>query len=180
MSVPIKIQAGGVFDPAEAIASALVFWRNEDSQPHAPFGLEVAAGGTSNAIQPDSTTAQPMGLPLPKSVSYKCTLHGEIGTIALYNDFRVLVTNPSAGTSPANPVVVVSGGKSPYTMAAFDVVVNGQPGAVQLAEIAGPNAGISATILNPPAGTFTVTFNLNAADQLGNNLDQAPVTITVP
>ena len=59
MSVQIKIQPGGAFDPADVLASDLVFWLNDDSQAHAPFGIEVAAGQPSNPIQPDSTTPQP-------------------------------------------------------------------------------------------------------------------------
>jgi hypothetical protein len=175
MSVRIVIRANGAFDEAHALSSDLVFWTNEDTQPHAPFGLNVEPDERSSGMQPDPT-AQP--IVQPRQLDYTCTIHGEPGVLFLYNDFKV--KSPVAITA-TTPVPVVTGGRAPYTMSASDVaIVPASEGfSLDLAETtSGTNAGISAVLNNAPTTPFTVTFNISAKDSLDNELDRQPVTIS--
>lgn len=181
MSVRIVIRQNGDFEEAHALSSDLVFWKNDDTAypSHSPFGLKVATGGTSNAIQPDSTV-QPIAQ--PRDLTYTCTEHGEQGLLHLYNDFKTV--NPTVN-SPASrtQMAVVTGGRSPYTMSAADAVISPATPGFSLALIETPpggpaNTGISAVLTNVPAGAFTVTFTLKAGDSLDNELFQV-ITIKV-
>jgi len=171
MSVRIVIKAGGDFEDAQALVSDLVFWKNDDSKPHTPCGLNVDPGETSSALQPIGTGTNPF--------SYKCTKHDdEIGFIFLYNDFVTTNKTVTTPTPPTDPIPVATGGKSPYTMSAAEITPSGVSVTLVETSPAGSNAGISAILGNPPSGFFIVTFNLTAADSLGNNIDQQTVTIT--
>jgi hypothetical protein len=182
MSVRIVIRQNGVFDETHALVSDLVFWLNEDTSypSHSPFGLKVASGGNSNAIQPD-TTKQPIAQ--PKKLEYRCTEHPtETGVLNLYNDFKA-VSPTVKSPAPRDQVGVATGGRSPYTMSAADVTITPATPGFSLALIETPpggpaNAGITAVLTNVPAGAFTVTFTLTANDSLDNEIVQI-ITITV-
>jgi len=183
MSVRIIIRQNGVFDETHALASDLVFWRNDDTAypSHAPFGLKVNSGANTSAIQPDPTK-QP--IVQPKRLEYHCTEHpNETGILNLYNDFKAV--NPTIKSpAPRDQMGVVTGGRAPYTMSAADVTINPATPGFSLALIETPpppnqpNLGISAVLTNAPTGPFTVTFTLKANDSLDNEVNQI-ITITV-
>ena len=176
MSIRINIRKNGVVafdpDPAEIAFSDVVFWFNDDSEPHTPMGIDVQPQATSSSVQPVPTgSAAPLPTPLPQSLKYECALHGETGTIAIYNDFVVIVS-PLSVTKPATTVQVATGGKPPYVISP-----SGEPSIALVATAQSPtaDAGINAVLTDPPA---TVTFRLSATDALGNNVDQ-DVTINI-
>ena len=171
MAVRVLIEQGGNFVEVNALASDLVFWKNDDTTfpSHSPFGLKVNSGGVSDAIQPQS---QP--ITKPTVLNYKCTEHGETGVLNLYNDFvAVAAPKVTGGTAP-----VAKGGCPPYTMSAADVAIQPPTPEFSLGLAEGSPAGINAILTNPPAN-FTVTFTLSANDSLGNEISQQPITITV-
>jgi hypothetical protein len=174
VAIRINIRREGdvVIEPAEVTFSDVVFWFNGDTEPHAPMGIDVQPQATSSSVQPVPTgSAAPLPVPLPQSFSYQCALHGESGTIAIYNDF-VPIVSPLSVTKPATTVQVATGGKPPYVIAP-----SGEPSVtlVEAPQSTTADAGINAVLTNPPA---TVTFRLSATDALGNSVDQ-DVTINV-
>lgn len=107
MAVQILIHREGgkvVFDsPQNAQQSDLVFWRNDDSQPHYPVpgctNLKVAPRQTTQSSPyqgfPDTTSE------LPLTVSYICALHsGESGTMVISADTPA---TPPAGAPAIDP-----------------------------------------------------------------------------
>ena len=171
MSKQITIGPGGVFSQIEVEQSDDVFWTNNDSSPHWPvpwcYGLRVDPGKPSNAFQ-----AVPGGT-LPQKLIYQDALSSQSGVMMVYADFA-MVPGPYAATAGQNSSIpLTSGGKSSYNTSASTKV----PSWITFAEPT-PNSssGFNAVVTNPPAGS--VTFNLNATDGLGYNIQQQ-VTITV-
>lgn len=171
MSKQITIGSGGVFAPIEVEQSDDVFWSNNDSKPHWPvpwcYGLRVDPGKPSNAFQ-----AVPGGT-LPQKLVYQDALSNQTGVMWVYADFA-LAPGPFAGTAGKNSSVqVMVGGRSKYDASAS----TGVPSWITWAEATpDSSSGYNAVLTNPPPGS--VTFNLNAIDGLGHNIQQT-VTITV-
>ncbi|MBZ5622543.1 MAG: putative Ig domain-containing protein [Acidobacteriia bacterium] len=171
MSKQITIRPGGAFDQIEVEQSDDVFWSNNDSNPHWPvpwcYGLRVDPGKPSNSFQ-----AVPGGT-LPQKLIYQDALSNQSGVMMVYADFAPQ-SGPFAGTAGQNSSIsMTSGGKSPYNTSASA----GVPSWITFAESTpGNSSGFNAVLTNPPAGS--VTFNLNATDGLGYNIQQ-PITITV-
>jgi len=171
MSKQITIGSGGVFAQVEVEQSDDVFWSNNDSKPHWPvpwcYGLRVDPGKPSNLFQ-----AIPGGT-LPQQLVYQDALSNQSGVMMVYADFAPQ-GGPFASTAGQNSSIpVTSGGKSPYNTSAS----TGVPSWITFAEpTPDSSSGFNAVLTNPPAGS--VTFNLNATDGLGYNIQQQ-ITITV-
>ena len=107
MAVQIAIHREGgtvVFDsPQGAQQSDLLFWLNNDSEPHYPIpgcgSLRVGPGKTTSAAPyqgfPDTTSL------LPLTIQYTCALHaGESGTVTISADSA---GSPVAGSAAIDP-----------------------------------------------------------------------------
>jgi hypothetical protein len=169
MSKQITIGPGGAFSQIEVEQSDDVFWSNNDSKPHWPvpwcYGLRVDPGKPSNAFQ-----AVPGGT-LPQQLIYQDALSNQTGVMMVYADFAPVAPPPSgsfAATAGQNSSIpVTSGGKSKYKTSAS----TGVPAWITFAEpTPDSSSGFNAVLTNPPAGS--VTFNLNATDSLGYNIQQ--------
>jgi hypothetical protein len=171
MSIEITIGLGGSFAQIEVEQSDDVFWNNQDSNPHWPvpwcYGLKVAPQQSSNAFQ-----AVPGGT-LPQKLIYQDALSAQSGVMWVYADFQMASSPYTATAGPSASIPITTGGKSPYDTAKS----TGVPSWISFAESTpDSSAGFNAVLTNPPPGS--VTFNLNATDGLGKNIQQQ-VTITV-
>lgn len=109
MSVKIVIQSGGVFENPTAQQSDLVFWFNDDTQPHYPIpgcsGLRVAPGATTPKYQPAPAPS------IPLTIDYSCALHpAEKAQLTVNPDASGAVTGSPAGTT--NREIAIDAGGS--------------------------------------------------------------------
>ena len=108
MSVKIVINSGGVFENPTAQQSDLVFWFNDDTQPHYPVpgctGLRVAPGATTPKYQPAPVPT------IPVTIDYTCALHpSETGQLTVNPDSTGPVTGTPAGNTNRE-IAIDSGG----------------------------------------------------------------------
>lgn len=118
MSVQIIIGKGGAFPiTTTAFQRDLVFWLNDDTQPHYPVpgcsklspndgSLQVAPGGTTPAIQPTASPA------LPTTITYGCAIAGhesESGAITVTPDGGSPTSGTAAG-SRTKTIAISAGG----------------------------------------------------------------------
>ncbi len=108
MSVKIVIGSGGVFENPTAQQSDLVFWFNDDTQPHYPIpgcaGLRVAPEATTPRYQPAPAPT------IPVTIEYSCALHkSEKGQLTVNPDPTGAVTGTPAGDSN-HEIAIGSGG----------------------------------------------------------------------
>jgi hypothetical protein len=202
-NVAIHIRRSGgraTFDTIDVAQGDTVYWVNDDTQTHWPVpncsGLRVNPGQSSNSVQlatanaPRSAFANPAlpiagPPPLPMPVIYGCALPGheaESGTINVYDNLSAFpATPPDTTPTPAIvtqvgiPVVIVTGGKSPYTVAQDPAHPQ-----LTLSEMLpeGSSNGVAVTLNQPATGTVTVDLQVNVTDGLGKKLNQQlPVTI---
>jgi hypothetical protein len=169
----ITISSDGAFEEVEIEQSDEVFWVNNDSKPHWPvpwcYGLRVDPSTTSNTFQ-----IFPGASPnLPQQVRYQDALTGQTGVILVYNDFQLVASPYTARKASIVTIPLAQGGKSPYDTSSSI----GVPSWVEFAESTpGSSAGFGAVLTDPPTGRFT--FDLNATDALGKNIQQQ-ITIEV-
>ena len=168
-TIDIKRTAGQVvFEPLEATANDVVFWRNND--PNAPHWPTPANGVFLNyqipafSGVPSPPTSDSYGLASPTSVTtlnYGCQIAGhqnEKGVITIYPALKAGAAIPAAATvnqpytGPLNP----SGGKGPYV---WSVLIGSLPPGLTLA---------AAAVSGTPAQAGSFTFTLQVADALGN------------
>lgn len=164
----IAIGSGGSFATVDVTQSDTVTWVNHDTQEHFPvpncFGLRVEPQAVSNALQPAPTPA------LPMSIAYGCAIEGhesEQGMINVYKDFVAVTPVKLSTNSPT--AAAATGGKSPYL-----IVQDAKVPYITAVETtpAGSSAGISIILSGaPPAGTTAVSYQLNATDAFGTQID---------
>ena len=179
-----RVNGSVVFTQVTVTQSQVVFWRNNDTEPHWPIQgprFQVGPGGSS-----DDSTVYPA--PLPTTIYYGCAIQGhesERGSIIVYADFlpsQVKNNVLPAGTkgaayapqnlAPGTPQNLVTGGMSPYT---FSITGGSMPPGMSVTATTN-NAGL--TIGGTPTQSGTFSFTLNATDNLQNNVQQT-FTITI-
>jgi len=189
-AVPVHIRRSGgrvSFDTIDVAQGDTVYWVNDDTQAHWPVpnctGLLVEPGMSSNATQPATSNAPRSPnipsptyggpAPLPLSIAYGCAIpghEGESGTINVYDNLAVLPSGAQPPlTGPGILVMIVTGGKSPYTI----VQDPAQPSLVQQEMIPpGSSSGVAVIQNGALAGT-SVTLQVHVTDGLGKTLSQA-------
>ena len=171
-----RVNGSVVFTQVTVTQSQVVFWRNNDKEPHWPIQgprFQVGPGGSS-----DDSTVYPA--PLPTTIYYGCAIQGhenERGSIIVYADFlpsQVKNNVLPAGTKGAAYTVqnLATGGMSPYT---FSTTSGSLPPGMSITATTN-NTGL--TIGGTPTQSGTFSFTLNATDNLQNNVQQT-FTITI-
>lgn len=178
-SVQIAIGAGGTFPSVDVAQIDTVVWRNDDSQTHWPVpncsGLKVDPGKSSNGVQLVTSTAAPT---LPMAISYGCAIAGhenESGMINVYDNLAPVSGVAIPQTTPFTQVVVVTGGKSPYT-----IQQDAKHPEITLEEAipAGSSGGVAAIMNQAATQTGAITLQVNVTDGLGRTFNQ-PIQVTV-
>lgn len=194
-AVPIHIRRtdGGVtFETVDVAQGDTVYWVNDDTQEHWPVpnctGLCVAPGQSSNGAQlatgnaprspftnPALTTTGPS--PLPMGLTYGCAIPGhenESGTFNIYDNLALVEVEtgvaPPTVTTIGIPVIVATGGKSPYTItqdpAHPELTLAEQPPA-------GSSAGVAVSLNQATKVSGTVALQVKVTDALNKTLDQS-------
>jgi hypothetical protein len=187
-SVPINIRrnAGGVvFETVDVAQGDSVEWFNQDNEVHWPVpnctGLLVAPQESSNAIQPGafncprSPNADTLNnalisspAPLPTSIVYGCAMPGhgaESGTINVYDNLAPVIA-PAVLQQQGIPIEIVTGGKSPYTIAPS----NNPLFTLQETPPAGSSGGVAAVLTQSPSNTTLTSVQVDVTDALNKTL----------
>jgi len=181
------------FDTISASQSEMVFWKNEDSEPHFPtfstgtpapvLANQAGPHGTSDSLQPALavTTFDNKGnpIPLPQGqcvpANYTCSLHqGETGVINCYADFY---SQPSQLTGFTRGVLgtanLTTGGMPTFT---FRVSNSNLPQSLNV-KIIDPQQGPAVTGTPGPGDAGNFAFDLYCEDSGGNNVTQTYLLI---
>ncbi|GEM_PF-5093207 len=173
------------FTPINCTLSEMVFWKNEDGQPHFPvfstgnpvpaLTYQVGPHSNSGSLQPGLATYGSNGpAPIPQGqgipVTYACSLHaGESGTITVYGDFYPLPNQlPPATRGTAYQQSLINGGVPNYT---YTVSNSNLPLSLKVG-ISSPAQGpvLSGTPGPNDAGSYAFDFVCDDSD--GNNITQ--------
>ncbi|HEX3584286.1 MAG TPA: hypothetical protein VH087_21150 [Thermoanaerobaculia bacterium] len=195
--VAINITRSGssvVFDTVDVAQGDKVYWNNQDNVEHWPVpnctGLLTAPGKTSNGVQlatsnvprspyvnPNENPAIAGPPPLPMAITYGCAIPGheaESGTINIYDNLSTLPNAPAVST-PGIPIQIITGGKSPYTVAQDPA----HPElTIQEMTPQGTSSGVAVVLNQKPAKSAAIALQVNVTDALGKNLNQ-PVPINL-
>lgn len=173
------------FDEITILQSQMVFWKNQDNQPHWPtfppntggapspvLAKQVGPNATSGSVQPalslsqfytskgSSELTQGVGFPL----QYTCSLHkGELGVIQIYGDFFVPTNQLEATSGQTISINLTTGGVPTFTF----TFSTPPPG---LTVINDPNQGPVLTGTVRSAGIYN--FSLRCVDAAGNNITE--------
>lgn len=182
-----------VFEDVSVDTSETVFFTNLDTETaHWPAIATNKLGPAPSPNSSECAVPVPSNNPSPPyDVSYACKLHaGETGVIHVFNQLAAGTTafNGVVG-QPLQPQLVVTGGKSPYTISGevFQIVDNhGQIIHPQEQGSIGPglqlqpqpnSGGIKLSGTPAVAGTYQFTFVVD--DAMGRNLQQVQYSLQV-
>jgi hypothetical protein len=181
--------AAACFNTIACYQSDMVFWKNEDGEPHSPtfstgnppptLTYQVGPHATSGSLQPALALATyyPGGgqaNPLPQGVSvpasYTCSLHdGESGIINVYANFYSLASQlPKATRGTAYSANLTIGGIPNFS---FGVSNSNLPASLTVS-ITNTQQGpvLAGTPGQNDAGNYS--FDLSCKDAGGNNVTQ--------
>jgi hypothetical protein len=176
------------FDTISASQSEMVFWKNEDSEPHHPIfstvsppltlANQVGPHATSDSLQPALALSAfyPASGPIPLTqgkllhANYTCSLHpGETGVINVYADFYPQPSQlPGFTRGVAGTANLTTGGMPNFT---FNVSNSNLPPSLTVTivdSLQGP--AVTGTPGSGDAGNFA--FDLYCQDSGGNNVTQ--------
>jgi hypothetical protein len=175
--------ANASFETIGVTQSQMVFWKNEDTQPHWPIftggsqpalPYQVGPKGNSDSLQPslgNAASADPSVVPQGQSVTvtYGCKLHsGESGTINVCADFYSQPNQlPGASQGKAYAANLTTGGMPPYTP---HVSNSNLPPSLTVKNVTGQGPVVSGIPGSGDTGSFA--FDLYCEDSLGNNVTQ--------
>ncbi len=178
--------ANASFNTIGVTQSEMIFWKNEDDQPHWPIfnavtppltlAYQVGPKSNSDNLQPslgNIASSNPNGSAIPQGqvvpVTYACQLHkGESGTINVCADFYSQPNQlPGANQGKAYSANLTTGGMPPYT---FSVSNSNLPASLTVNNVAGQGPVLSGTPGSSDTGSFA--FDMTAEDSLGNNVTQ--------
>jgi hypothetical protein len=169
-SIDIKRTGGKVvFQPLEATANDVVFWRNDDRDaPHWPtppggvfMNFKIPAFSSDF---PSPPTSDSFGLSSPTTITtlnYGCQIQGhehEAGVITIYPALNAGPAIPATGTvgQSYSATLAAKGGKAPYV---WTLLVGSLPPGLTLA---------GSALSGQPSQAGTFAFTLQVADSLGN------------
>src|SRR5215470_19104168 len=173
MNRPIDIrreQGKVVFEPLEATANDIVFWRNNDREaPHWPAlkngdpMVPYQVPACRDPRQPPTSDGYPLSLSdsEPEKLHYKCKVdnHGsESGEITIYPPPEINDIDLPPGTvgAPYEAEFSATNGKEPY---AWSVIVGRLPAGLALSK---------SKIEGTPTSSGDFSFTIQVADALGS------------
>ncbi|MBV8829067.1 MAG: hypothetical protein JO108_07520 [Acidobacteriaceae bacterium] len=181
------------FDTIVLTQSQMVFWKNDDDQPHWPkfstgktppvLAYQVGPNATSGSVQPalalpgyDGSTPLPQGQ--ASQANYTCSLHpGEAGVINIYADFYSQASQlPGASSGKKYSANLTIGGVPDFT---FRVSNSSLPASLNVV-IVNPLQGPALSGTPGPNDTGNFWFDLDCQDAAGNNVTQTFQVIVTP